>query len=492
MRQVRIVPFIATAVVALTAAAGADAAQIVFSSNRADDERELYVVDRDGGGEHRITFNDVLERQPVFSPDGSRIAFAGLRDGSWDIYTTDASGGDLQQLTVDEVRDDYPRWTADGRITYQRGSEPCPCSAWIIDADGGNAEQIPIAGNVLTPEPSPHGQRLAYASDADGRYALYVSSLKGRGARRVTEPGAGFGDFMPRWSPSGNELAFLRNLEDVGQPNDLYAVRANGNDLRQLTSTDRFEYFVAWNGNDELDFAAAPPFRLWAFDLPTGNEEELKTWPTAPLDEGFEDGIRDASLWHQISDPGSAIGAVGGRLVVSIAGDAVPGGPFNQIAAHWGSQCSLPGDFDYQVDYELLTWPQHGGYFAALNAFFGDAAVARMSTPFDPPFDESYGAWRGGADFAFNGINTTDLDGTMRLVRSAGTVFAYYRSGDSDWNLIFTGGGVTGVTVVGMGLSTPANLFGHMDGSVAYDNFRLNSGELSCPSWWSDIWVDVG
>jgi hypothetical protein len=31
-----------------------------------------------------------------------------------------------------------------------------------------------------------------------------------------------------------------------------------------------------------------------------------------------------------------------------------------------------------------------------------------------------------------------------------------------------------------------------MDGSVAYDNFRLNSGELSCPSWWSDIWVDVG
>ena len=126
-----------------------------------------------------------------------------------------------------------------------------------MDADGGNAEQIPIVGNVLTPEPSPHGQRLAYASDADGRYALYVSNLKGRAARRVTEPGAGFGDFMPRWSPSGNELAFLRDLEDVGQPNDLYVVRANGNDLRQLTSTDRFEYFVAWNGNDELDFAAS-------------------------------------------------------------------------------------------------------------------------------------------------------------------------------------------------------------------------------------------
>ena len=303
-----------------------------------------------------------------------------------------------------------------GDITYQRGSEPVRAQrgSWMPTAatptDPDRRERAHAGAVVARPE-------AGVWSDAGGRYALYVSNLKGRGARPLPSRVPVLATSCRAGAQAGTSSLPPRSRGRRPAQRPLRRSR-HGSDLRQLTSTDRFEYFVAWNGNDELDFAAAPPFRLWAFDLATGNEEELKTWPTAPLYEGFEDGIRDASLWHQISDPGSAIGAVGGRLVVSIAGDAFPGGPFNQIAAHWGSQCSLPGDFDYQVDYELLTWPQHGGYFAALNAFFGDAAVARMSTPFDPPFDESYGAWRGGADFAFNGINTTDRAGTMRLVRA--------------------------------------------------------------------------
>jgi hypothetical protein len=177
--------------------------------------------------------------------------------------------------------------------------------------------------------------------------------------------------------------------------------------------------------------------------------------------------------------------------VASISGSAVPGGPFNQVDEHIGSQCSLPGDFDYQVDYHLLTWPQHGGFFAALNAFFGDGAVARVSTPFDPPFDQSYNAWRGGADFLFGQVNTTDMSGSMRLVRTNGTMSAYVRSPGSDWSLLLTAPDVTGTTVYGMGLSAQAWSFGHQDGTVAYDNFRLNSGELFCPDWWQDFSPDV-
>ena len=71
MRQVRIVVLIAVGVAALTAAAGADAAQIVFSSDRADGVRELYVVDRDGSGEHRITFNDYGSGSRSSRPTGA-------------------------------------------------------------------------------------------------------------------------------------------------------------------------------------------------------------------------------------------------------------------------------------------------------------------------------------------------------------------------------------------------------------------------------------
>jgi TolB protein len=111
---------LATAALALASGAAAKPAapgSIVFTSDRANGERELYVVNRDGSDLHRLTFNSLFERQAAWSPDRSRIAFS-ARDasGNWDLYTIDSSGGDLQRLTTDPGRDDSPQWTPDGRI----------------------------------------------------------------------------------------------------------------------------------------------------------------------------------------------------------------------------------------------------------------------------------------------------------------------------------------------------------------------------------------
>jgi hypothetical protein len=51
--------------------------------------------------------------------------------------------------------------------------------------------------------------------------------------------------------------------------------------------------------------------------------------------------------------------------------------------------------------------------------------------------------------------------------------------------------GTGGTTIYGLGLSVQGQHFAHLDGSVAYDNFRLNSGVLTCPSWWQDSAPDV-
>src|SRR4051812_42949580 len=136
----------------------ASTGRIVFGSNRADGQRDLYVVNPGGSGLHRITFDGdaVFERQPVWSPGGQRIAFAGLVAGNWDIYTVAADGGVLTRVTTDPARDDYPRWTADGRLVWERGGFACPCIAWIANADGSGARVIPLVGNVTTPTPAPH------------------------------------------------------------------------------------------------------------------------------------------------------------------------------------------------------------------------------------------------------------------------------------------------------------------------------------------------
>ena len=140
-----------------------------------------------------------------------------------------------------------------------------------------------------------------------------------------------------------------------------------------------------------------------------------------------------------------------------------------------------------QVDYTLLNWPAHGGFFATLHAVFADGAVSRISAPWDPPYDQSYNAWSSSDGFEFAGVNTLDMSGQLRLVRTGSTIAAYERAAaTAAWNLFFTGQDNSGEGVPQLEFSTQASTFGHQDGSVAFDNFRLSSGSLTCPSWWQD------
>ena len=472
------------------AAAGAD--DIVFRSNRSDGSTELYTIGQDGAGLRRLTFNDILERQPVWSPDRSRIAFAGFRDGNWDVYTMTADGGGLRRHTTDPARDDYPKWTSDGRIVFQRGPFDCPaadpCQAWIVEPGSDTATRLPIDGNVLTPEPSPHGFRIAYARRGDDRWSIYVANLDGRGVRRVTDPGSVGLDFNPRWSPTGNDLAFLRDVNGVD--NDVYVVHADGTELRRITDTpDRPEFWPSWGqGGAEVTVTTGlGPQRIVAIRLADGAERPVGTTPMAPFVETFDDGIRDAGLWHEVVDSGPSIGESGGRLVVEILGTATPGGPWNQVEAHWGLQCTADGDFDAQVGFELLEWPTPGGFYAGLNAIFADAGIWRHSAPWDPRGDETI-SW-----VAPNAVSSalTPMAGALRVSRTGGVLQTYLRAAGSDWVLVNAGVTNGAAVVLGPQLYVPAGEFQRLTGRVAFDDFQLTSGELTCPSWWSDSAADV-
>ncbi len=65
------------------------------------------------------------------------------------------------------------------------------------------------------------------------------------------------------------------------------------------------------------------------------------------------------------------------------------------------------------------------------------------------------------------------------------------RSPGSEWWRPVYSGAAPNNSVYGIGLSTPGDQFAHQDGSVAFDNFQLSSGELSCPDWWQDFLPDV-
>jgi WD40-like Beta Propeller Repeat len=496
----RTVPIAAAAAVAALAAVAplsagaarpqAPAGAIVFTSVRSNDGRELYVVNRDGSGLRRLTFNTLFERQAAWSPDRTQVAFSAAdSNGNFDIYLINADGSSQQRLTADPAADQGPQWTSDGRIVFQRDSR-----AWVMNADGTNAAELATgAGDAVTPTASPHGDEIAFASSRGGAtYAIYVMHENGKALKQVTQPAAGQ-DVQPRFSPDGKQLTFIR---DNGTPdNDLYVVGENGKGLRQLTATpNRIEFWSSWSGDDVVFSARDAAFNWHLYSVPStgGPETNVSTIPQAPYVDSFDHGVVDTSFWYVLQDPGSSISVSNGEAVASISGSAVPGPPFNQVATGIGSPCHTLGDFDYQVDYRLLTWPAHGGFFAQLQSVFGWINASRQSAPWDPPYNQQYGAWTGGDTFQFNSINTVDTAGSLRVQRIGSTVYAYERGVGEPWNLFFTGRNQTGEGIPQLTFSASADNFAHQDGSVAYDNFRLNSGPLTCPSWWQDFAPDAG
>jgi hypothetical protein len=276
-------------------------------------------------------------------------------------------------------------------------------------------------------------------------------------------------------------------LDSTFSSSDLYVIRASGGAPVQLTNTpDRMELEPVWSpdgskiafhgcsGSGDTQHCAN-----YVMNADGTGETEVTKTPTAPFTDDFNDGVRDP-FWHVIQDPGGTVSEVNGRLELAISGSATPGGQFNQVDEHYGSNCTLPGDFDMQVDYSLLQWPAGDGMFAGLSSIFTNAAIFRFSST----GGEAYTAFSGPTAI---GVPTTDASGSFRLVRAGSTLTAYYHaSGVDAWTQLLSTSADAGNAVVGLGLQTPASAFGHADASVAYDNFRLNSGALSCPTWWDD------
>jgi Tol biopolymer transport system component len=131
-----------------------DGQRIAFTSHSIFDNplnsvtTEIYVINPDGTGLTRLTFNDYEERAPSWSPDGSRIVFmasVGTHPGTpgqkFEICVMNADGTNFVQLTDNGVFDGTPTFSPDGqKIVFHRG--PAPQQMWMMNADGTGQMQL--------------------------------------------------------------------------------------------------------------------------------------------------------------------------------------------------------------------------------------------------------------------------------------------------------------------------------------------------------------
>jgi TolB protein len=197
-----------------------DGTRVAFRSMRDDPAGDLYVSAADGTGVVRLTATPGFDGMPTWSPDGLRIAFSSARDAvagapgnPREIYVANADGSAPLRLTANSAADVQPVWSPDGRriaFTTDRDS-PGLTEIYFMSPEGLQVERVTTTPfSEREPEWSPDARRLAFSSDrtGPGTSVIYTSNLMGRALDEVTSPVARSSD--PAWSPDGTRLAFRR------------------------------------------------------------------------------------------------------------------------------------------------------------------------------------------------------------------------------------------------------------------------------------------
>jgi hypothetical protein len=206
-------------------------------------------------------------------------------------------------------------------------------------------------------------------------------------------------------------------------------------------------------------------------------EARLEAEPISyPYRDAFDSRL--GSIWHTSgSGTGATLATANGRLEVSIRRDATAGGTGGSFGAHIGTSCKLQGDFDVQVDFELLAWPAGNGVQAFLNTYYGPAPNWESITRQSQPWGDFYDARIAGS---YSSALTNDLSGTLRLTRSGSILTASSRDG-TDWHVVAARVAVLEPAVITLGAGSYDGGFADRDVKIAFDNFSINRGSLVCP-----------
>jgi dipeptidyl aminopeptidase/acylaminoacyl peptidase len=156
---------------------------------------------------------DAMSR-PSWSPDGTQIAFSSNEDGDEELYVVSASGGTPAKLTDNEAIDRDPVFSPDGRrIVYSSDIDtPGSSELFAIPVGGGASERLTDASGSSTQAAfSPDGQRIVYVSDRTGDNDIYIMDANGQRPFLVTIDDGDAEDRSPSWSPDGRWIAFVSN-----------------------------------------------------------------------------------------------------------------------------------------------------------------------------------------------------------------------------------------------------------------------------------------
>jgi len=251
-------------------------------------DNRIWRIDSDGQGATPVTSAGRTAYSPTWSPDGERFVYTELGDGQGAlIIQTLATGSRVMFPTTQTTMNITPMFSPDGtRLAFSRAVER---SAYAIHQ--ANVEDLCCVERLtgrfadnLNPTYSPDGRRIAFVSTRAGSPQIYVMSSDGTNQELLVpfDYGITGESYGPEWSPNGLQLAFHRA---VGGGYQVWVFDLTTERARQVTSEGRNED-PAWAPDGRhVIFASTRSGRqqLHVLDLETFRVRVLSTSGVARL-----------------------------------------------------------------------------------------------------------------------------------------------------------------------------------------------------------------
>lgn len=301
------------------------------------------------------TFTRGIDAYPAVSPDGVHFAYQRFQDENYDIWvklTTARNEGAGRQVTFTREHDRRPSWMGTDRLVFD-SMRVDTCKLWRQNASGHGGATLISRGNHpdldadtapdgsiafmsqvpeeivtrddqgklwrqfremptiwrlspdgsmtmlaegISPAWSPDSEQIAFSSDRQGTFDIYIMDRDGSNLTQLTSGNAV--DVEPCWSPDGRWLAFATD-RSVGRARtrdfNIWVMRSDGSSQTQITNQEGYEGGPSW-GPDQQN----PQGRIF-FHAYRGSDYDI--WSVAPrLDESsmtpgsFAPGVPAATI----------------------------------------------------------------------------------------------------------------------------------------------------------------------------------------------------
>lgn len=255
----------------------------------ADEPGRIQVINADGTGQTKLTEGGtILDDDPVYSPNGSKIAFTRASGFKSDVCVMNADGTNVVTVISGSgpptSQNRHPSWSPDGtRFVFTSNRGGTGAEIWIANADGtglvklttsvqlGSDGQGPIFSSDSDPAWSLDGSKIAFVTNRDGAdRELYTMNADGSNPLRLTSDT--LDDHMPAWSPDSQRIALIKS-NGVG----LHIINRDGTNLVSIMP---FAVWPAWSPDGlRLAFVQNDPannFRGNVFISKTDGTEKIR------------------------------------------------------------------------------------------------------------------------------------------------------------------------------------------------------------------------